>query len=85
MFFVAMLPEDSETNAGTNAGMTSQHIKILCNKLNGIRVDLSNDSPIMMSCNNNTSVIMANMDDDVKSMNHCERHYKTKNKNQISQ
>ena len=50
-----------------------QHIRMIRNELNGIHVDLLMDPPILMLCDNNSAVIMANTEKDIKSMRHCKR------------
>ena len=70
---IAMSSAESETNAGANAGMVMQHLRMLRNELSGMDVDLLLDPPILMLCDNNSAVIIANSEKDVKSLRHCKR------------
>ena len=70
---VAMSSAESETNAGANAAMAMQYIRMIRNELDGREVDLLTDPPLLMLCDNSSAVTIANTDKDVKSMRHCKR------------
>ena len=51
-----------------------QYIHMLCNELDGLKVEMLTEKPILILCDNTDAVIIANTNRDVKSMRHCKRH-----------
>ena len=70
---VAMSSAEAECNAGAVAGMAMCHIRMLNNDINGFEADIIPTPPILMLCDSQSAVIIANSDKDIKSLRHCKR------------
>jgi len=70
---VAMSSAEAECNAGAVAGMAMCHMRMLNNEINGLDADIIPTPPILMLCDSQSAVTIANSDKDIKSLRHCKR------------
>ena len=70
---VAMSSAEAEINAGASACMSMSHLRMVHNELGGKDPDLLWDPPILLLCDNNSAVILSNLEKDTKNLRHSKR------------
>ena len=68
---LAMSSEEAKCNAGAVASMAMCHIRMLNNERNGLDADIIPTPPILMFCDSQSAVTIANSDKDIKCLRHC--------------